>query len=75
MGGLAGGFALEYAALLLPRLAYPRLVGFLILGLAIGVFYGLVERGLSFGVLRLPFLAVIAVLAPLAVWLAWREES
>ena len=27
----------------------------------------------SFGLLRLPFLAVIAVLAPLAVWLAWRE--
>lgn len=29
----------------------------------------------SFGVLRLPFLAVIAVLAPLAVWLAWRREN
>jgi hypothetical protein len=53
VGGLAGGFALEYAALLFPRLVYPRLAGFLILGLAIGVFYGLVERGLSFGVLRL----------------------
>ncbi|OHD75242.1 MAG: hypothetical protein A2V99_11885 [Spirochaetes bacterium RBG_16_67_19] len=53
IGGLAGGFALEYAALLFPKLAYPRLLGFLILGLAIGVFYGLVERGLSYGVLRL----------------------
>ena len=53
VGGLVGGFALEYAALLFPQLAYPRLLGFLILGLAIGVFYGLVERGLSFGVLRL----------------------
>jgi hypothetical protein len=53
VGGLAGGLALEYAALLFPRLAYPRLIGFLILGLAIGVFYGLVERGLSYGVLRL----------------------
>jgi len=53
VGGLAGGFALEYAALLFPRLAFPRLLGFLILGLAIGVFYGLVERGLSYGVLRL----------------------
>jgi hypothetical protein len=52
-GGLAGGFALEYAALLFPRLGYPKLIGFLILGLAIGVFYGLVERGLSHGVLRL----------------------
>jgi hypothetical protein len=53
VGGLAGGFALEYATLVLPKLAYPRLLGFLILGLAIGVFYGLVERGLSHGVLRL----------------------
>jgi hypothetical protein len=53
VGGLAGGLALEYAALLFPRLVYPRLIGFLILGLAIGVFYGLVERGLSYGVLRL----------------------
>jgi len=53
VGGLAGGFALEYAALFLPKLAFPRLLGFLILGLAIGVFYGLVERGLSYGVLRL----------------------
>ena len=53
IGGLSGGFALEYAALLFPKLAYPRLLGFLILGLAIGVFYGLVERGLSYGVLRL----------------------
>jgi len=53
VGGLAGGFALEYAAFALPKLAYPRLLGFLILGLAIGVFYGLVERGLSYGVLRL----------------------
>jgi chromate transporter len=28
-----------------------------------------------FGLLRLPFLAVIAILAPLAVWLAWREPK
>lgn len=53
VGGLAGGLVLEYAGLLFPRLAFPRLIGFLILGLAIGVFYGLVERGLSHGVLRL----------------------
>jgi hypothetical protein len=53
VGGLSGGFALEYATLYFPGLAYPRLLGFLILGLAIGVFYGLVERGLSYGVLRL----------------------
>jgi hypothetical protein len=52
VGGLVGGAALEYARLLLPGLAYPRLIGFLILGLAIGLFYGLIERGLAFGVLR-----------------------
>jgi hypothetical protein len=52
VGGLAGGFVLEYARLLLPRLSYPRLAGFVILGLAIGAFYGLIERGLAHGVLR-----------------------
>lgn len=52
LGGLVGGAALEYARLLLPALAYPRLIGFLILGLAVGLFYGLIERGLAFGVLR-----------------------
>lgn len=29
----------------------------------------------SFGLLRLPFLAVIAVLAPVAVWLAWQDGA
>jgi chromate transporter len=29
---------------------------------------------ISFGLLRLPFLAVIGVLAPLSVWLAWRGK-
>jgi hypothetical protein len=52
VGGLAGGFVLEYARLLFPSLAYPRLAGLVILGLAIGGFYGLIERGLAYGVLR-----------------------
>lgn len=29
----------------------------------------------GFGLLRLPFLAMIVVLAPLAVWLAWRDAG
>ncbi len=52
VGGLVGGFALEYSRLALPRMAWSRLIGFVILGGAIGVFYGLIERGMSFGVLR-----------------------
>ncbi|HUI73173.1 MAG TPA: FHA domain-containing protein [Spirochaetia bacterium] len=53
LGGIVGGFALEYSRLLLPGFAFFRLVGFVILGLAIGLFYGLIEQGMSFGVLRI----------------------
>ena len=35
--------------------------------LLLGVFF-------SFGVMRWPFLAVIAVAGPLAFWLSWREQ-
>jgi len=53
LGGIVGGFALEYSRLLLPGFAFFRLVGLVILGLAIGLFYGLIEQGMSFGVLRI----------------------
>jgi hypothetical protein len=53
VGGLAGGFAIEYARVLSPGVALWRLVGFLVLGLAIGLFYALIERGMSLGVLRI----------------------
>lgn len=53
IGGLVGGFALEYSRLFLPEQVPSRLIGLMVLGLAIGVFYGLVERGMSFGVLRI----------------------
>ncbi len=53
LGGMVGGFALEYSRLLLPGFALFRLVGLVILGLAIGFFYGLIEQGMSFGVLRI----------------------
>jgi MFS family permease len=53
LGGIVGGLALEYSRLLLPGFALFRLVGLVILGLAIGFFYGLIEEGMSFGVLRI----------------------
>jgi hypothetical protein len=52
LGGLAGGFALEYLRLLVPGFRFSRLVGLVILGAAVAVFYGLIERGLAHGVLR-----------------------
>jgi hypothetical protein len=52
VGGILGGFVLEYSRLVLPRIAWSRLIGLVILGLAIAFFYGLIERGMSFGVLR-----------------------
>jgi hypothetical protein len=51
-GGLVGGFALEYARVLSPAFIWWRLLGFLVLGLAISLLYALVESGLSLGVLR-----------------------
>jgi len=51
-GGLLGGFVLEYARLFLPLAAFSRLIGFATLGAAIGIFYGLIERGMSFGIFR-----------------------
>jgi hypothetical protein len=52
VGGLLGGLVLEYSRLVLPRIAWSRLAGLVVLGLAIALFYGLIERGMSFGVLR-----------------------
>jgi Inner membrane component of T3SS, cytoplasmic domain len=53
LGGIVGGLALEYSRVLVPGFALFRLLGLIILGLAIGLFYGLIEEGLSFGVLRI----------------------
>jgi hypothetical protein len=53
LGGLAGGAVLEYSRLLFPSLALSRLLGLVVLGLAIGFFYGLIEQGLSSGVMRI----------------------
>lgn len=53
IGGLVGGAALEYSRLLLPHIIVSRLIGLVILGLAIAFFYALIEQGMSFGVLRI----------------------
>jgi hypothetical protein len=52
-GGLLGGFVLEYARLVLPLSGFSRLIGFATLGCAVGIFYGLIEKGMSFGILRI----------------------
>jgi hypothetical protein len=53
VGGLAGGFILEYLRLLVPGLPVFRLLGLVVLGAAIAAFYGIIERGMSMGVLRI----------------------
>jgi type III secretion system (T3SS) inner membrane Yop/YscD-like protein len=53
VGGLLGGFAIEYLRLLAPTFTYYRLIGLLILGFLIGLFYGLFEKQFSQGVLKL----------------------
>ncbi len=53
VGGLVGGFALEYSRLLIPSFPLSRLIGLVILGAAIAVFYGLIEQGMAYGVLRI----------------------
>ncbi len=52
IGGLIGGFALEYSRLYLPQDFPSRLIGLIVLGLAIGLFYGIIERSMAFGILR-----------------------
>ncbi len=53
VGGLLGGFMIEYLRILYPTFIYARLVGLLILGFLIGLFYGLFEKRFSQGVLKL----------------------
>lgn len=57
IGGLSGSLLaalfLEYSRIIMPDFTYRRIVAFIIFGLFIGLFYGLAEKSLSFGVLRL----------------------
>jgi hypothetical protein len=52
IGGLIGGAALEYSRLYLPASLPSRLIGLVILGLSIALFYGIIERSMAFGTLR-----------------------
>lgn len=53
LGGILGGLVLELVQLYFPQLMLARLLGMLVLGALIGLFYGLFEKGFSSGVLRL----------------------
>jgi hypothetical protein len=46
-GGIMGGLAVEYIRYLSPESFLSRLVGFLVLGLLIGIFYGFIENRLA----------------------------
>jgi hypothetical protein len=46
-GGLLGGFVFEYIRILAPGSIYGRLTGLVVLGLLIGILYGLIEANLS----------------------------
>jgi hypothetical protein len=47
IGGIVGGAGVEYTRYLSPASFYARLVGLLILGFMVGMFYGLVENKLT----------------------------
>jgi hypothetical protein len=51
-GGFVGGLALEYAKFIFPSITLARLIGLLIFGFFIGLFYSFIEYRLSYGVLR-----------------------
>ncbi len=53
LGGFLGGAVIEYGSLHLDHAPLVRFAGLVLLGAAIALFHALIERQLSFGVLRL----------------------
>jgi len=53
IGGFIGGLVFEFIRVFSPGNYFSRLIGLIILGLMIGVFYGLIENRLSEAILRL----------------------
>lgn len=53
IGGILGGLGVEYIRLFSPENFYARLIGLVILGFLIGIFYGFIENKLAQGSLRL----------------------
>lgn len=52
LGGLLGGFSIEYLKLFFPGLIYARLAGLVLFGALIGLFYSIIEKQMSFGILQ-----------------------
>ncbi len=52
LGGAVGGLTSEFLKQVIPNVLFARLIGLLIFGFFIGLFYGFVEKRLSYGVLR-----------------------
>lgn len=52
IGGLLGGLSLELLKLVIPEIMYARLVGLMMMGGLIGLFYSLIEHRYSIGVLK-----------------------
>jgi hypothetical protein len=53
LGGILGGGVIEYSRLLIENFALARLIGFIVFGLSIAFFYAVIERKMSYGVLRI----------------------
>jgi len=53
IGGALGGALLEYLRLWFPDFGLAPLVGLILYGLLLGLFYGLVESRMAYGILRL----------------------
>ncbi len=52
IGGFIGGSVLEYSRIIFKDIMYTRLVGLVVFGLFIGLFYSIVERTLSHGIIK-----------------------
>jgi hypothetical protein len=52
IGGLIGGALLEYSKIVFENVMYTRLIGLVVFGFFIGLFYSIIESTLSHGVLR-----------------------
>lgn len=53
VGGLFGSILMEYLRFKFPEFIFARLAGLMVFGMLIGIFYGLFEKRLSQGILRL----------------------
>lgn len=52
IGGLIGGALLEYSKIMFQNVMFTRLIGLVIFGFFIGLFYSIIESTLSHGVIR-----------------------